>query len=451
MSGDALLTNDLLNAQVGVLGSMLIDDATVGDILQRVSDQDFTDARNRLIFQAIQKLYAEAQPVDALTVNEKLGGNYDQILIQLMDLTPTAANYGAYVDLLKQSARRYQRRQLGERLSCAGDEAEELEVIDALYRLSCDRPGVRITSLADCYEDFLSRKGDGQKPDYLTWGIPALDNLIYVEPGDMPVLGGYPSAGKTAMALLMSMHNAKTKRVGYFYFENNDRKLFERVVSSTTLISFGKIKRNDLAEEDYKTILDMRENLTGPSLAFVEASGMTVLDIRSLALSNHYDLVVIDYLQKVRGARGSRNLGDFERVSAISSDLQDLGRQTGITVLALSQLSRPEKKNGKTAAPGLSSLRQSGQIEQDADVVLLLYMQDEATPAARTLKVAKNKEGEANLAMTLYFDGDTQTFSRVQRQLPPAPVSPKDAQVKMPDWVRCMEEDEANGMEAEQL
>ena len=155
----------------------------------------------------------------------------------------------------------------------------------------------------------------------------------------------------------------------------------------------------------------MQDQLTSPKLEFIGASGMTVSDIRAVALSRHYDMIVVDYLQKIRGDRS--RMTDFERVSQISSDLQELGQQTGIYVLALSQLSRPEKKNGKTPAPTMASLRQSGQIEQDADVVMLVYCEDDTQPRLRTLKLAKNKEGMANIAMRMVFDGDTQSFSRV--------------------------------------
>ena len=441
MSSNVLLNDNLLNAQAAVIGSMLVDQSTVGDVLSRVSDQDFTNTRYRLIFQAIQKLYTSAQPVTGVTVNEALGGNYNQILADAINVTVTSANCGVYVDLLKKSALLYHLRELGEQLADAPDDTAAEAMVEDINRLCCDKPGIRITSLADCYNEFLDRKGDGKKPDYLTWGIPALDERIYVEAGDMVVLGGYPSAGKTALALSMGFHIAGKKRVGYFYFENNDRKLFERLVASTALVPFGKIKRNDLDEEDYKTIIEMQKRLTDPALDFIDASGMTVMDIRSIALSRHYDIVIADYLQKIRGDRSRRNLSDFERVSSISSDLQDFGKQTGVTVVALSQLSRPEKKDGKAHAPGLSSLRQSGQIEQDADVVMLLYREDDTNPT-RTLKLAKNKEGEANIAMRLYFDGDTQTFSRFQKQeeVPKQRQAPK--QIGFWDGFQVLPEDE---------
>ena len=289
--------------------------------------------------------------------------------------------------------------------------------MDAIEAERCGKPGVKITTMEQAYGDFLDRHADGVKPDYLTWGITALDEKVHVEPGDFMVLGGYPSAGKTALALQFCRHIARGKRVGYFYLENNDRKLFDRVVSSVSMVPFQKIKTHDLGEADFHAIVSMQEQLTSPKLEFIGASGMTVSDIRAVALSRHYDMIVVDYLQKIRGDRS--RMTDFERVSQISSDLQELGQQTGIYVMALSQLSRPEKKNGKTPAPTMASLRQSGQIEQDADVVMLVYCEDESQPRLRTLKLAKNKEGMANIAMRMVFDGDTQTFSRVSPKQEP--------------------------------
>ena len=162
-----------------------MDQTTVGDVMSRVSDQDFTNARYRLIFQAIRRLYASAQLVDGFTVNEALGGNYNQILADIINTLTTSANCGVYVDLLKKSATLYHLRDLGEQLAGAPDDAAAQVLVEDINRLCCDKPGIRITSLADCYNEFLDRKGDGKKPDYLTWGIPALDERIYVEGGDM--------------------------------------------------------------------------------------------------------------------------------------------------------------------------------------------------------------------------------------------------------------------------
>ena len=125
---------------------------------------------------------------------------------------------------------------------------------------------------------------------------------------------------------------------------------------------------DQLEERDFAQVYDMSGHLTSPALELLETGGMTVSAIGSYAMARHYDVIVVDYLQKIPAA--GRTANDFERVSQVSSDLQQLGRRTGKVIIALSQLSRPE---GDGKAPTMSSLRQSGQIEQDADVVLLLY------------------------------------------------------------------------------
>lgn len=411
----ALTSERALESQIAVLGSMMIDPEVIGPLLQQITPEDFIEPKYRSIFQAIKRLRAQGKDTDPITVNDALGGNYRKILAELMEVTPTSANAVEYADILHRRAMQHHLEELGTKLAEAAasglDEAQA--VVDKISALSCKKPGVRITDLRQCYQEFLDRHAEGKRPPYFTWGFPALDDLIYVEPGDFIVLGGYPSAGKTALALQMSAHIAAKRKVGYFYYENNDRKLFDRLVACRTKVPLGKIKRFDLQESDFEQIVSAQDSLISPNLEFVDASGMTVSDVRALAMSRHYELVVVDYLQKIPGSRERRGVGDFERVSEVSGDLQNLGRQTGVTVLALSQLSRPDQS--KKSFPGMHSFRQSGQIEQDADVALLLFREDEEDPQnnIRTFKIGKNKEGEAGMALSMDFDGKTQTFSRV--------------------------------------
>lgn len=441
---DAVLAERLTQAEEAVLGSMLIDSDVVGCCLQQVGPETFVTARYRTICAAIKSIYSEGKLVDPILVNDRLGGNYNAILAHLMEMTPTSANWEAYTDLLRRSSALYRLHELGDALARAEDAEAAQTVIDAINAGSGNTRGMQITTMRAAYDSFLDRHADGRRPAYLTWGIPSLDERIYAEPGDFVVLGGYPSAGKTALALSMASHIAKAKKVGYFYSENNDRKLFDRLVSATALVSFGKIKRYDLSESDFESITSVQGRLLAPQLEFVAAAGHPVQDIRALALSRHYDLVVVDYLQKIRGSR-RRDESDFERVSAISSDLQQMGQQTGITVLALSQLSRPERKNGTTPAPGMHSFRQSGQIEQDADIALLLYKEDDSQPASpRILKIGKNKDGVAGVAMRMSFDGDTQTFSRfTEQEAPPTRRRQRPPQVNLFEGWTVVDDEEA--------
>lgn len=416
----AIVAERALESQVAVLGSMLIDPDVIGPMLHQLTAEDFIEGEYRNIFLAFKRLRAQGKTPDAVMVNDALGGNYKKILAGLIEVTPTSANVEEYAAILRRRARQYRLAELGEKLAeaAAQDLDEAQAVVDKISAISCEKPGVRIRSLSQCYKEFLDRHAKGKKPPYFTWGIPALDDRIYVEPGDFIVLGGYPSAGKTALALQMCFHIAEQKRVGYFYYENNDKKLFDRLVAHRAKVPLGKVKRFDLQEEDFEQIVAVQAALIAPALEFVDASGMTASDVRALALSRHYELVVVDYLQKIPGSRGRRGLSDFERVSEVSGALQDLGRQTGVTVLALSQLSRPDQS--RKSFPGMHSFRQSGQIEQDADVALLLFLEDEDDPDnhVRTFKIGKNKEGEAGVSLSMDFDGRTQTFSRVFPKAP---------------------------------
>lgn len=403
----------MMTAAVGVLGSMLIDEAAVGPMLMAVSEEDFQYPQHRNVFRAIRKRYSSGQAVDPILINEELGGTYGKLLAEMMDLTPTSANADDYAAALKKSSRLWQLQQIGDALATTEDEDQCRELIDKANMLFCERSSVRRVSMKQAFINFMKRR-EGKPVERLSWCFSDLDSQLHVGQGDMVVIGGYPSAGKTAFALQIAFHLAKTKRVGFFSYETNADKLYDRTVACQTLTSFTGIMTNKLTQEDYDKIWDMRQLMTAPALDLLESSGMTVSSISAYAMASHYDVVIVDYLQKIPAMRSGRYLGDFERVSQVSSELQQLGRTTGKTVIALSQLTRAEKrKDGSTPPPTLSSLRQSGQIEQDADVVMLLYKEyQDFAYSRRCLDIAKNKDGIAGLGLLLNFDGDKQRFSK---------------------------------------
>lgn len=424
---DAILSQRLLDAQVGVLGSMLIDPDTVPSVLARVRDEDFLNKDYRLVFQAIQARFRAGQAIDPILVRETLGGGVDSpwtsILQRLMDVTTTAAHVDDYVDALRASVTLSNLRTLGSQLAEADRLEDAQTLLDQMRAQQVSRPNVQAMDMAEGLERFFDRHNGEEKPQYLSWGVPVLDERIFAEPGDMVVLGGYPSDGKTALALQFAFGIGRNHRVGFFSYESTRDKLFDRTVSRAAMLSYTKIKRNQLTEEDYRDLLELRPQLTAPQLTLVDAAGMTVMDIQAYSQAHRYDVVFVDYLQKIAAPRGARQ-SDFERVSAISSSLQQFGRITGTTVVALSQLSRPDRdKDGKIRPPTLSDLRSSGQIEQDADVVLFLYREDYGKKDSnRTLQIAKNKEGEALDWVNFRFDGDIQTFTRIA----PVPEPPAE-------------------------
>ena len=411
------MSERLLTAEQGVLGSMLIDGEAIGPMLAAVRPEDFQRPENRNIFQAFRELYGQGKACDPILVNEYMGGSYRQYLADLMELTPTAANAEEYARVLRESSRLWRLRTIGDKLAQAEDLEACRKLADQAGLLLCDRSEVRKTDMKQGLKEFFLRHGGGQQKEFIRWGISWLDERLHIGGGDMVVIGGQASSGKTAFALQLAFHIARQKRVGFFSYETGNEKLIDRTVACQTLVSYEKVMTDKLEREDMQQIYEMRRELEEPDMEYLETNGWTVSDIGAYAMARRYDVIVVDYLQKIAVTSQGRYLGDYERVSRVSSDLQQLGRQTGRIIIALSQLSRPGKDG---LGPTMSSLRSSGQIEQDADVVLLLYRENEQdTESRRKLVIAKNKDGRANEGTLLEFDGDNQRFRRSVSWTPP--------------------------------
>ena len=389
-----------LTAQTAIIGSILIDPSLTGQILSKVQAGDFMDASYRTVFEIIQQLFAEGKPVDAVMVKSRLGNAYTDLLLECMELTATTSNWPSYADLLREESRLAKLRGYCMALMECITLDDAQEVMAKANDLFCQSKSRRVISLAQGYDDFLQRM---KTPvEYLKWGFPTLDKILYTEAGDLIVLGGRPSAGKTALALGMAHNLSGYKRVGFFSLETNDKKLIDRFMAYVASVDFNRIKRHSLTGIDNVLIKQQHENILRCKLDIVDAAGMSVQDIRATSLSRRYEVIFVDYLQMIR----SSGIGRTEEVARISMGLHTFAQQNNITVVALSQLKRVD--GGEIT---LESLRESGQIEQDADAALLLYLADENIPnGPRILKIAKNKEGKRG-KFTLDFDGQHQTFT----------------------------------------
>ena len=423
-----------LSAQVAVLGSLLIEPSLVGQALERVRPEDFLTHRCRMVFEAIRSLYAEGRPTDPVAVRDRLGGKdgdaWTEYLLELMGLTPTAANIWEYAALMREQARMAKVVELGGLLQVAQDMDKARTYIAQLNELLVERRGVQRMDMAQMLLAFTDRHS-GTPVEYMTWGLPKLDAGTYTEMGDMVVLGGYPSAGKTALAVSMAYHQAKDRRVGFYSLETNQYKLADRLMANLAGIEMPTIKRNEITGEQWKRVADRSDRIRARQLDLIEASGMSAQDIQADALAHRYEIVYIDYLQLIEPE--TRKVNRTEQVSAISRDLQKLAHGTGRLVVALSQLSRPDKvAEDKVVEPTMSDLRESGQIEQDADAIMLLYLEEPGRPdvSRRILKVAKNKEGTRG-RIYLVFDGQFQRF-RESAIEEPAPGSKRQTYKRPP-------------------
>lgn len=401
-----------LDAQVGVLGSVLISPELAAQVVAETDEGDYTgDCLS--IYRAVASLLAAHEPVDAMTVRNKLGPASEPVLRRMMELTPTAANVSAYISAAKEQARLLSLQCIAsELLSCVSLDAAK-DLVGKASALTVDRRGFMTSTMAQMMDDFMTRHSADAETVFLDWGLPAINDYIRVTHGKYIILGGYPSDGKSALMAQWAVHMAKEQRVGIFSLETDAETLENRIVSHISKTSLGKIIRNDLRLAEWQSINGAISRHYGLQLSMVDAAGMTAQDIVATAVAKQFDVVFVDYLQLIEPGtryRGSR----AEEVAGISLTLQRLAKKQHINVIALSQLSRPESsKSGSIPAPTMRSLRESGQLEQDADVIMLLYRQEPtARNSPRMLQIAKNKEGESGIAIKLLFDGSTQTFSR---------------------------------------
>ncbi len=401
---------DPMTPQVAIIGSLLIEPKLTGEVLTKVRAEDFSNERCRIIFQCIQALFFEGQPVDPTLVVGRLSGIGDvgKDVLDIMNQTPTAANIWAYVDMLKEQSRMAKLRTYAAKLMDAKSIDEAQNIVAKANGVFAEKQGISRMTAGDMFADFCNRHQPGNHPEYLSWSIDKLDSGLYTEAGDFIILGGYPSAGKTALALRFAWHMAKTKRVAFYSLETRTSKLADRSMATLAGVDMGSIKKSDLRPYQWDKVRDMEQSITKRNLTMVQAGGMTVQDIQADALAHRYEVIFIDYLQLINTPKVFNRT---EAVTGISLGLHQLAQANNITVVALSQLRRPDTQKGSTeAAPTMSSLRESGQLEQDADTIMLLYREKPDDPhSKRVLKVAKNKEGTIGL-IKLDFDGATQTF-----------------------------------------
>ena len=396
------ISNDQwLEAQNSVLGAALIDPTLVPSVLASLRESDFSGPC-KSVFSAMSEIFASGFPVDVVSLAAKLGKEYRQFLAELMQITPTTKNLDMYINLCREQARVLSCREIGRQLIEADGTEAVRELVEQATGLIASTSGRRTCTMADSLRRFFEKPE--QRIEYLRWPIPDLDDHLYIGPGKFIILGAEPSVGKTAFALQCAWHWAQNKRVGFFSFETDPETLFDRLVSGFVGIPMQHIKTNRITRREWDLVCQASAEISKRKLDLISAAGMTTADIRAKIMEAGYSVIVVDYLQIVRAKGGSR----YEQVTNISIDLHTIAQSLGVTVLALAQLSRTDEDR----APRNSDLRESGQIEQDADVIMMLQLEKRSNATGpRKLFVTKNKEGELFQSL-LVFDGMHQRFTK---------------------------------------
>lgn len=400
----------LADIEYTIIGGMLYDPDSVGVVMATLQPADFTASKAaRGLFEAIYRLYIAGAPIDEITLLDEAGADYAPAIHQMRNWVTQDLPH--YCEMLQT----YSKLAAAQNTALAIASADRLDeispMLDELNGLMLTQRSASIVSAGDAAARFVQRMTD-EPPEYLKWGHSELDEQLHIKPGKFVVIGGYPSAGKTALSLQFGVPFAEKYRVGYFSLETDDESIADRMMSHMAQIPLKTILRRELNQDEFRAVAGAAEKMRGMHFDTIRAAGMSVRDIQAVALSRRYQVIFVDYLQLIRGTGKTR----VDQVTSISMDLHTLAQQHGITVIALAQLSRPEKTaggkdNGQHRPPTMASLRESGQIEQDADAIMLLYQSNpNDNRSNRILKVAKNKEGERP-TIELAFDGARQTFT----------------------------------------
>lgn len=410
---DNLYLTSTVPAEESVIGSMLVDSACIPAVMARMSLDDLTDGTCRETFRVIQKLFVSGRPADPVTVVDAMQGGdaYHKWVADVMLTTPTAANVEAYIDIARKGAVLRRLREYADRLLLCGDVDEAKELVRKMSAaMSATSKMPRMTA-AELAKDFVARMSSAEKPDYLPWGFPTLDRQLHSELGDFNILGGYPSAGKTLISIQMALAMAKRYRVGYYSLETKPEKMADRLFSHLSGVPMGRIKQRNISVRDWPRIATAASNFSeNYPFDVIRAAGSSVDDVAADAVANRYQVIFIDYMQLLK-MPGIKSGDRYALVTAISAELHLFAQQNNVAIIALSQLSRPEKIKDGNVPPDLHSLRESGQIEQDADSVVLVYAAEPNNNRSnRIIKIAKNKDGPRD-AFEVLFLGETQTMA----------------------------------------
>ena len=407
-------------AEQAVLGSMLIDPDCIKDVMDKLQPEDFYLRANRDIFETIYHMFIYSRPIDGVTVagemerNGVYNDNTRDYLVQLMDVTPTSANVMEYVKIvLDKSLMRQVAAAAGSITAMVqegnGDAGDMLESAEQkVYAIRRGQSAQDMVPLRQVLPDVLDRLGEMSESENhlpgLSTGLSAVDAKINgLNKSDLLLLAARPGMGKTSMALNVALSAAKEsgKTVAIFSLEMSREQLVTRLIASEGLVENTRLVTGNLRESDWQRIAEAASSLSRMDIRIDDNPLLTVADMNAKCRRlENLGLVVIDYLQLMTSAGGKGYSGENRQqaVSDISRMLKIMAKELQVPVLCLSQLSRAnEKRDDKR--PMLSDLRESGAIEQDADIVLFLYRDDyynsdsEKRNVAECI-VAKNRHGE---------------------------------------------------------
>ena len=431
-----------IEAEQAVLGAMLIKKEAISEVAQMLDDSDFYREAHRIVFQAMLELFNRNEAVDLITVTEQLrkDENMEKVggiafVTSLANSVPTAANVEYHAKIVKEKAQ--MRNLINSATAIAGmgyedvedvadvmDKAEKMILEVAARRNNGDFTPIKniLLNTFSKIEQLYESKGGITG---LSSGFKDLDKLTSgLQPSDLILVAARPSMGKTAFTLNIATNVAvkEKKAVAFFSLEMSKEQLVQRMLCSEGAIDSQRLRIGEPDEKDWTKLISAADRLAAAPIFIDDTAGITVMELRSKArrLKAEYDLqlIVIDYLQLMQGRSSKGSDNRQQEISEISRSLKALARELNVPVIALSQLSRSVESR-QVKKPMLSDLRESGSLEQDADIVMFLYREDYYDPDTENKNIteviiAKHRNGPVD-TVQLFFHKQFTKFADLSR------------------------------------
>lgn len=424
-------------AEESVLGSVFFSENEMKTIADKLQVEDFYNPHHQEIYKAMHTLFKNGNSIDVITVSthleninalEKCGGR--EYVVYLSSLVPSTANLIEYINIVKDKSVLRKLQESFKTLIDASRNVENTpEFIDTvekeIFNITKDRRSSDFVNIATAAESTLAKIAEqaqmGEDISGLDTGYYMLNRFtLGLQPSDLLIVAARPGIGKTAFALNLALNIGmlpKNPHIAFFSLEMGIEQLVMRMLSTVSSVENTSLRKGDLQKNEWERLQTGVHNLKGSNIYFDDSGTVNVLDLRSkcrkLKQDEKLDLVIVDYLQLLSGSQYNKG-NRVQEVSEISRVLKEMARELKVPVVALSQLSRGlEQRTDKT--PRMSDLRESGSIEQDADIIIFLYVKeedkdDESRRNLTQFSVAKNRHGQPG-NFELVFNKNISKFS----------------------------------------
>lgn len=444
MADSARIPPQNVDAEASLLGSILIDTEALGRVADKIHADDFYDGRHAIIYDSMISLYNAHKPIDLLTLSNELeekkrlreagGSSY---LTELTNSVPTSAHIEQYGEIVSQKSTRRKLITAASDITSMGfdEDGDANELLSraeaAVFAVSQDNLKQELASIESILTESFDRLDELHKNKSKMRGVRSgfrdLDNILAgLQPSDLVILAARPSMGKSTLAMNIAHHVATKEKssVLVYSLEMSKEQLVDRLLAAEAGIDAWNIRTGNLSDQDFEKLGQAMGTLSEAAIYIDDSPMATVLEMRTKARREQQKrplgLIVVDYLQLMSGTSKQNSENRVQEISEISRGLKAMARELNVPVLALSQLSR-SVENRHPQIPQLSDLRESGSIEQDADVVAFMYREDYYNPETdreniTDIFIKKHRNGPTG-KIELYFSPERLQFLSLEKEL----------------------------------